>query len=396
MSTSTTFQGLIPKLVVRKMADMEPTIGKHSAWKMILRDLIKMARACGSEFSPIGMLDELLSDAQLALLPGNPPRQNRALVPIVAGMAADAIATTNYNNGITNAYFFYKRHILNEILQAIGIIYVETLALMDPLNLGLINMSNLEICEQMNGWCTPTQRDIDILRSSLTESFLWDRTIIGFQTFVLHFKEICRHLDAMQSTVNDADQRKCFKEAVESNIVIAQAIDRYYDHAAIPVGPALPIPNFENMVIHIASHLAIRGDSIEHRNHSVSATVAVVNNTTSELETLREEIRSLRQQVQSRVRPGRFNEGRGSGRQQGFSGGGRGGRGEPASIQLSRARNSCYCWQHGFGQHYGQLNGVIECSVIKASPSLFDAAMRAATGPHCIPGKVGSTTRQRE
>jgi len=85
MSTSTTFQGLIPKLVVRKMADMEPTIGKHSAWKMVLRDLIKMARACGSEFSPIGMLDELLSDAQLAQLPGNPRRQNRALVPIVAG-----------------------------------------------------------------------------------------------------------------------------------------------------------------------------------------------------------------------------------------------------------------------------------------------------------------------
>jgi len=390
---SSSFQSLIPKLVVRKMADMEPTMGKHSAWQSVHRDLIKMARACGSEFSPIGMLDELLSDAQLAILPGNPPRQQRALVPIVAGMAADAIAMTNYNNGITNAYIFYKRHILNEIITAIGTIYVDSLALMDPLNFGLINMSNLEICNQMTGWCTPTQRDIDILRSSLTESFIWDRTIIGFQTYVLHFKEICRHLEAMQSTVNDADQRKCFKEAVESNITIAQAIERYYDHAAIPIGPLLPIPTFENMTNHNASHLAIRGDSNDHKHHSVSATVAAVvsNHSASELDTLRDEIRALRQQVQSQ-RSGRSNEGRGGGRQQG-----RGGRGGgSASTQPFRAKNSCYCWQHGFGQHYGEINGIIECSVMKASPALFNAAMRAATGPHCIPGQVGNTMRQKE
>ena len=80
-----------------------------------------------------------------------------------------------------------------------------------------------------------------------------------------------------------------------------------------------------------------------------------------------------------------------SGRGEARSGHGSSGRATP--VQRDRPKNSCYCWVHGFGQHY-TLN---ECVTVQNNLAAYTRSMMiTAAGSHSLQGQTGCTKRQLE
>jgi hypothetical protein len=344
-------------------------------------------------------LDEILSDADLtrAMLPVAMFRQNYQNVPFIQGMTAPAIALATYQNTQHTTWVANKLAFRKILLKAIGAGYVQRLANADPLQLGLIRLENLQICEQMDIWCTVNDRDISVLQDKLRHAFTWNLSRQGLIDHIASLTEIHSDLAAANAPVNDNDKRLFFTSQMNSNPVLSQAVEKYLDSAAMPApgGGIPPPPSFAAMTNYIVTFISIRPP--QERSFARADYVASAISPTAEMASLREENRMLKQQIRNGGRSAggrvsnRFDRGGGRGSKQGGRGGG--GRALAASApQRDRPKNSCYCFVHGFGQHH-TLN---ECSVVQADPQSYSKAMLQATGPHSVPGHTGSTRRQPE
>jgi len=385
-------------IMIPSMAELEPLMGGQAAWRKLRKALILLAGLLNTEHSANGMLDEILSDAELTAVMAPVPlaRQDQQLTPFTAGMTAPQVSFATYNNKMFEVWMFYKRHFKQILLQSIGDTYVQRLADMDPLNLGLIRFNSLQICMQMNAWCVTTDRDIKVLKDALQTSFLWNNTVVSLQEHIIFVKQTHANLADANAPVNDTDKRHLFSEQVGGNPLLAQATDKYLDSAASPAaGGLLPDPpTFLALTTYMTTFVSLRTKdetSLSLSTYSLVA-AAITNNSSSpsELESLRQENRSLRQQLNP-------TGGGGRGRSRPGQSKGKGGRGNNISqatsfTQRDRAKNSCYCWVHGFGQHY-TLN---ECSSVQNNPSTYSRSMINAAGPHSVPGHTGCTRRQIE
>ena len=135
-------------------------MGSQAAWRKTRKALILLAGLLNAEHSEVGMLDEILTDAELTavLAPAPLARQNFILTPFAAAMNAGNVSLATYNNKIFEVWMFYRKYFKQMVLQAIGHTYVQRLADLDPLNLGLIRMSSAVICGQMSAWCIETSK----------------------------------------------------------------------------------------------------------------------------------------------------------------------------------------------------------------------------------------------
>jgi len=385
-------------ILIPSMAEIEPLMGSQAAWRKTRKALVLLAGLLNTEHSDIGMLDEILNDVELTavLAPAPLARQNFQLTPFVAGMTAPQVSLATYSNKIYEVWMFYRKYFKQMILQAVGHTYVQRLAALDPLNLGLIRMTNAAICGQMSAWCITTDRDIKILKDALQTSFLWNNTVVSLQEHIIFVKQTHANLADANAPVNDNDKRHLFCEQVGGNSLLAQATDKYLDSAASPaVGGAPPDPpSFDALTLYMTTFVSLRTKDDSSSTYSLVA-AAINNSSTSELESLRQENRSLRQQLNPSGGggrgSGRHQTGRSPGRGEGRSGRGNGGRGATPG-QRDRPKNSCYCWVHGFGQHY-TLN---ECATVQSNLSAYTRSMITAVGPHSIPGHTGCTKRQLE
>ena len=381
------------------MEDLELQIGSAAAWKRIKKQLIQAASELNTDLNPaVGLLDEILSDADLTrtMLPNVMVRQIYRNVIFIPGMTAPAVALATYHNKQYTTWMANKLAFRKLILKAIGAGYVQRFANTDPLRLGLLRMDNLLICEQMDVWCTINDRDISVLQDILRQSFIWNLSRQGLMDHIASLREVHSDLEAANAPVNDNDKRYFFTAQMNSSPLLAQAVEKYLDTAAMPTagGGIPPPPSFEAMTTYITTFISIRPPQDRAKAGDYVASVVGQN---AEMASLREEIRLLKQQVRAGGEGrasgrGRFDRGGGRGNKQGGRGGG--GRGAPAASapQRDRPKNSCYCYVHGFGQHH-TLN---ECSIVQGDPSSYSKAMLNATGPHSVPGHTGSTKRQLE
>ena len=312
-------------------------------------------------------------------------------------MNAGNVSLATYNNKIFEVWMFYRKYFKQMVLQAIGHTYVQRLADLDPLNLGLIRMSSAVICGQMSAWCITTDRDIKVLKDALQTSFLWNNTVVSLQEHIIFVKQTHANLADANAPVNDTDKRHLFSEQVGGNSLLAQATDKYLDSAASPAAGGAPPdpPSFEALTLYMTTFVSLRTkDDSSSSTYSLVA-AAITNSSTSELESLRQENRSLKQQLNPSG-----GGGRGSGRYQtsrsGRGGEGRSGRGGSSGratpAQRDRPKNSCYCWVHGFGQHH-TLN---ECAIVQNNLAAYTRSMITAAGPNSVPGHTGCTKRQLE
>jgi len=380
------------------MEDLELLIGSAAAWKRIKKQLIQVASELNTDLNPeVGLLDEILSNADLArtMLPNPMARQIYRNVIFIPGMTAPAVALATYHNKQYTTWMANKLIFRKLILKAIGAGYVQRFANTDPLRLGLLRMDNLLICEQMDVWCTINDRDISVLQDILKQSFIWNFSRQGLMDHIASLREVHSDLAAANAPVNDNDKRHFFTAQMNSNPLLAQAVEKYLDTAAMPTagGGIPPPPSFEAMTTYITTFISIRPP--QERAMAGDYVAAAVGQN-AEMASLREENRLLKQQVRTggggrATGRGRFTNVGGRGPKQGGRGGG--GRALAASApQKDRPKNSCYCYVHGFGQHY-TLN---ECSIVQGDQSSYSKAMLHATGPHSVPGHTGSTKRQLE
>ena len=106
------------------MEDLELQIGSAASWKRVRRQLIQVASDLNTDLNPeIGLLDEILSDADLArvMLPNPMIRQLYANVPFMPGMTAPQIALATYNNKQYTLWMANKLAFRKIILKAIGL-----------------------------------------------------------------------------------------------------------------------------------------------------------------------------------------------------------------------------------------------------------------------------------
>ena len=382
-------------ILIPPMSELELLMGSQAAWRKLRKALILLAGLLNTEHSEIGMLDEILSDPELTAVMAPAPlaRQNFQLTPFVAGMNAGQVSLATYNNKIFEVWMFYKKHFKQVILQAVGHTYVQRLADLDPLNLGLIRINSLEICAQMNAWCVTTDRDIKALKDSLQTSFLWNNTVVSLQEHIIFVKQTHANLADANAPVNDTDKRHLFSEQVGGNSLLAQATDKYLDSAASPAAGGAPPdpPSFEALTLYMTTFVSLRTrDDSSSSTYSLVA-AAITNSSTSELESLRQENRLLKQQSNPSGGGGRGGQRGRSGRGEARSGG-RGSSGRATPVQRDRPKNSCYCWVHGFGQHY-TLN---ECVTVQNNLAAYTRSMINAAGPHSLQGQTGCTKRQLE
>ena len=396
MSASDLKQILPTGIIIPQMLELEIQMGSQAAWKKLRKSLISLAGLLHEEHSATGMLDEILTDAELTavMAPAVLARQDFQLTPFGAGMNPAQVALATYNNQIFKVWMFYRTHFKQTLLKAIGETYVQRLAGLDPLNLGLIRFSNLEICGHMNEWCLTTDRDIKILKDSLQLSFLWNNTVSGLQEHIIATKQTHANLADSNAPVNDTDKRAFFTEQVGGNMLLAQATDKYLDSAASPAagGGAPAPPTFDSLTTYMTTFVSLRtrDDSTLSTSSLVLAASSITNSSTSELESLRLENRLLRQQLNPSGGGGRGGQRGRSGRGEARSGRGSNDRATPA--QRDRPKNSCYCWVHGFGQHH-TLN---ECAIVQNNLAAYTRSMITAAGPNSVPGHTGCTKRQLE
>ena len=263
------------------MSDIEPLMGSQAAWQKTRKALVLLAGLLNTEHSEFGMLDEILSDADLTavMVPVPLARKNLTFTPFGGGMTAPQVSLATYNNKMYEIWMFYRRHFKQALLQAIGDTYVQRLADMDPLNLGLIRINSLQICTQMNAWCITTDRDIKVLQDSLKTSFLWNNTVISLQEHIIQVKQTHANLADANAPVNDNDKRHFFFEQVGGNFLLAQSIDKYLDSAASPtVGGAAPDPHsFNALTTYMTTFISLRTkDEPPFSTHSLVA-AAITN-----------------------------------------------------------------------------------------------------------------------
>ena len=391
----TTTTPITSEFHVDLMEDLELQKGSAASWKKIRRQLIQVASDLNTDLNPeIGLLDEILSDADLArvMLPNPMIRQLYANVPFMPGMTAPQIALATYNNKQYTLWMANKLAFRKIILKAIGAGYIQRFANTDPLHLGLVRLDNLRICEQMNVWCAVNDRDICVLQDILRQAFTWNLSRQGLVDHIASLIEIHSDLEAANAPVNDNDKRLFFTAQMNSNPLLSQAVEKYLDSAAMPAagGGIPPPPSFDAMTTYLVTFISIRPPQDQIKTGEF---VGSAFSQTAELASLREEIKQLRQQA-SRAGGGGRSAGRGRfdknsvarGTKQ--AGRGDGGRASIAS-QRDRPKNSRYCFVHGFGQHNTK-----EGSLAQSNPQAFLKPMFDATGPHSVPGHTGSTKRQ--
>ena len=87
-------------ILIPSMSDLEPIMGSQAAWRKLRKALILLAGLLYTEHSEVGMLYEILSDAELTavLAPAPLARQNFQLTPFVAAMNAGQVSLATYNN----------------------------------------------------------------------------------------------------------------------------------------------------------------------------------------------------------------------------------------------------------------------------------------------------------
>ena len=73
-------------ILIPSMSELEPLMGSQAAWRKTRKALILLAGLLNAEHSEVGMLDEILTDAELTavLAPAPLARQNFILTPVAA------------------------------------------------------------------------------------------------------------------------------------------------------------------------------------------------------------------------------------------------------------------------------------------------------------------------